>query len=172
MFSVRSPHHLEHFEGSQQFTRLFCSPLYLEPLEAGLQVPVLVEEHPGLPQGSSQELGLPDLVLVVDLYDDRWRVLPDVLPPPVDQDLLEDQELVPRGREGLVNHLGHPAVLAADDPGEGIGEAGGVGADQATGLVHVSAELEELEKGGRGVKSFLLGVKVGGRFCRLTCFSV
>ena len=45
------------------------------------------------------------LVLVVYLDDDDGRVGLDVLAPPVHQDLVEHEQLVPRGRQRLVYHL-------------------------------------------------------------------
>ena len=52
---------------------------------------------------------------------------------------------------GRLTHRHHPhlrgaAVLAADDAREGVGEAGGVGADERARLVHVGAQLEELQQ--------------------------
>ena len=43
-------------------------------------------------------------------------------------------------------YLCDAAVLAADDPREGVRESGGVGADQRARLVHVRAQLEELKR--------------------------
>ena len=43
-------------------------------------------------------------------------------------------------------YLCDAAVLAADDPREGVRESGGVGADQRARLVHVGAQLEELKR--------------------------
>lgn len=42
------------------------------------------------------------------------------------------------------SHLGNPAVLSADDSRERVGKAGGIGANQGAGLVHMGSELEEL----------------------------
>ena len=44
-------------------------------------------------------------VLVIDFDNDHRRVCLDVLPPAVDQHLLEDEQLVPRRRQCLVDHL-------------------------------------------------------------------
>lgn len=49
---------------------------------------------------------LSHLVIVVYLDGDQGRGPLDVLPPPVDHQPREHQELVPGGRESLVNHLG------------------------------------------------------------------
>lgn len=45
------------------------------------------------------------LVLVIDLDDDDGRVGLDVLPAAVNQDLVEDEKLVPSRRQSLVNDL-------------------------------------------------------------------
>ena len=42
-------------------------------------------------------------------------------------------------------YLCDAAVLAADDPREGVRKSGSVGADQRARLVHVGAQLEELK---------------------------
>ena len=60
---------------------------------------------PVLRQGKMRTLSLTDLVIVVDLYSYQWRPSLDVLLPTVDQELPEDQQLVPGGRESLVYHL-------------------------------------------------------------------
>ena len=48
---------------------------------------------------------LPHLVLVIDFDDHDGRVGFDVLSSTVDQNLLKDQQLVPRWRQRLVNDL-------------------------------------------------------------------
>ena len=50
------------------------------------------------------------------------------------------------GHLPFITHLRGAAVLAADDAREGVGEAGGVRADERARLVHVGAQLEELQQ--------------------------
>lgn len=83
-------------------------------------------------------------VLIEQLDDDGGRVFLDLLGGAVDQDVVEQQQLVPRWAEGLVDHLGALAKLTADHAREGIGEAGRVAADQRSRLVHVGPQLKFL----------------------------
>ena len=85
------------------------------------------------------------LVIVVDLYSDLRRSPLDVLLPPVHEQSVHQQQLVPGWRERLVNDLRGPAALAYKDPGEGVREAGVVQSYEGPGLVDVSSQLEKLK---------------------------
>ena len=53
--------YLEHFECGEEFPGVLVAPVDLEPLQAGLLVVLLAQEHAGLTDRAAQELGFPDL---------------------------------------------------------------------------------------------------------------
>ena len=99
------------------------------------------------------------LVIIVDLHSDLRRSPLDVLLPPVHEQSVHQQQLVPGWRERLVNDLRGPAALSYKDPGEGVREAGVVQSYEGPRLVDVSSQLEILK-----IKSLQFILKQSVRF--------